>query len=233
LFAEDAARGFAFIDLCRKRYDVVVMNPPFGELPISIAARIKNRYPESSSNIGCTFVESCLDVLNKDGHLGTIIDYATCVRSSYEPFRRKALYSLGRLETICHSGWGVLDANVETCFYTLRKQRLHHDTVACWQITAGSGRQAENLIAQFETPRYVNCALFEVFPNGVPNFSLPLSVASAFKLGMPLDPTFAKVRTGISTGDNERFYKLTGATKVLPSSIFAMKPERNLPFPAV
>jgi len=31
LFAEDATRGFAFIDLCRKRYDVVLMNPPFGE----------------------------------------------------------------------------------------------------------------------------------------------------------------------------------------------------------
>jgi hypothetical protein len=31
LFAEDAARGFAFIDLCRKRFDVVLMNPPFGE----------------------------------------------------------------------------------------------------------------------------------------------------------------------------------------------------------
>jgi hypothetical protein len=30
LFADDAAQGFAFIDLCRKRYDVVVMNPPFG-----------------------------------------------------------------------------------------------------------------------------------------------------------------------------------------------------------
>jgi hypothetical protein len=30
LFAEDAARGFAFVDLCRQRYDVVLMNPPFG-----------------------------------------------------------------------------------------------------------------------------------------------------------------------------------------------------------
>ena len=30
LFADDAARGFAFIDLCRKRYDVMLMNPPFG-----------------------------------------------------------------------------------------------------------------------------------------------------------------------------------------------------------
>ena len=30
LFADDAARGFAFIDLCRKRFDVALMNPPFG-----------------------------------------------------------------------------------------------------------------------------------------------------------------------------------------------------------
>ena len=31
LFAEDAVRGFAFVDLCHKRFDVVLMNPPFGE----------------------------------------------------------------------------------------------------------------------------------------------------------------------------------------------------------
>jgi len=30
LFAGDAVRGFAFVDLCHKRYDVVLMNPPFG-----------------------------------------------------------------------------------------------------------------------------------------------------------------------------------------------------------
>ena len=30
LFAEDAASGFAFVDLCRKRYDTILMNPPFG-----------------------------------------------------------------------------------------------------------------------------------------------------------------------------------------------------------
>ena len=32
LFAEDAAKGFAFIDLCRKRFDVVLMNPPLVEI---------------------------------------------------------------------------------------------------------------------------------------------------------------------------------------------------------
>ncbi len=35
LFADDAARGFAFIELCRKKYDVVLMNPPFGAASIN------------------------------------------------------------------------------------------------------------------------------------------------------------------------------------------------------
>ena len=33
LFADDALEGFAFIELCRKSYDVVLMNPPFGLAP--------------------------------------------------------------------------------------------------------------------------------------------------------------------------------------------------------
>ena len=36
LFREDAAQGFAFIDVCRKRYDVILMNPPFGESQKSV-----------------------------------------------------------------------------------------------------------------------------------------------------------------------------------------------------
>ena len=31
LFVDDVAHGFAFIDATRQQYDVVLMNPPFGE----------------------------------------------------------------------------------------------------------------------------------------------------------------------------------------------------------
>jgi hypothetical protein len=43
LFAEDAEHGFALIDLCRKRFDVVLMNPPFGKE----TARTKDYYEEN------------------------------------------------------------------------------------------------------------------------------------------------------------------------------------------
>ncbi len=45
LFADDAARGFAFIDLCRKRYDVALMNPPFGELADAAASYLDTDFP--------------------------------------------------------------------------------------------------------------------------------------------------------------------------------------------
>src|SRR5205085_1685518 len=31
LFAEDAVHGFAFVDILRLQFDVVLMNPPFGD----------------------------------------------------------------------------------------------------------------------------------------------------------------------------------------------------------
>ncbi len=35
LFADDAVRGLAFLEICFKRFDVVLMNPPFGEVPLT------------------------------------------------------------------------------------------------------------------------------------------------------------------------------------------------------
>ena len=44
LFVEDAAHGFAFIDLCRKRYEAVVMNPPFGSPGVRFESEFKRAY---------------------------------------------------------------------------------------------------------------------------------------------------------------------------------------------
>src|SRR5690606_29140381 len=60
LFAEDAARGFAFIDLCRKRYDVVLMNPPFMEPPVSLEGYLQENYPKSWTNFYASFFERAL-----------------------------------------------------------------------------------------------------------------------------------------------------------------------------
>ena len=78
LFADDAARGFAFIDLCRKRYDVVLMNPPFGE-PSRLSCLAY------SGGCGEQYLSGLvLRVLNRDdGFVGAITDRTFVVQQSF------------------------------------------------------------------------------------------------------------------------------------------------------
>ena len=57
LFAEDATRGFAFIDLCRKRLDIVLMNPPFGAMSLAAKKDFERAYPRTKNDVYAAFVE--------------------------------------------------------------------------------------------------------------------------------------------------------------------------------
>ena len=37
---EDTAQGFAFLNLFQKRFDTILMNPPFGEAPSSLTEQL-------------------------------------------------------------------------------------------------------------------------------------------------------------------------------------------------
>ena len=71
MFVADTAKGFAFIDLCRKRFDVVLMNPPFG-LPVDSAfTYMKKHYKNAYVDIYAAFVQRGLGLL-RNGLLGAI-----------------------------------------------------------------------------------------------------------------------------------------------------------------
>lgn len=113
LFAEDAAKGFAFIDLCRKRFDVVLMNPPFGESASQSDSYINKNYPSWGKNILCAFLERLSNHLIPGGYTASVIDRSPLNKSSYQKFREDTLLSDNALEIVLDLGWGVLDANVE------------------------------------------------------------------------------------------------------------------------
>lgn len=112
LFAEDTARGFAFIELCRKSYDVIVMNPPFGAGSIAAEKYYKNSYPSWGKNILSCFFLRGKNQLSRQGKIGAIFDRTVIIKSSYEPFRIESF--IGNISIMLDTGWGVLDANVET-----------------------------------------------------------------------------------------------------------------------
>jgi hypothetical protein len=120
LFAEDAAKGFAFIDLCRKRFDVVLMNPPFGEFSKVYKVQAKEAYPVAYSDILCAFVEQGISLKTSNGLLGSISSRAPFFIKSTASWREKITHRISSPHLFLDLGHGVMDdAMVEASAYVL------------------------------------------------------------------------------------------------------------------
>jgi hypothetical protein len=216
LFTSDAAQGFDFINLCRKSFDVFLMNPPFGAGSVNSNNWLKNNYTYTYSNLGSSFVERAASFLVANGKLGVIIDIATSVRSSYTNYRYEILYKHFSLSSYAHLGWEVLDANVEVCCFTATKKSEPGTGIFCLDATSVTEKGAHLLIEiqHIQDDLLGNNGIiipqkeFMQFPNGVPNFTLLPELRKLFTKQQSLSNNFAEVKTGLSSGDNSRFYKL-------------------------
>jgi len=123
LFAEDAVRGFAFIDLCRKSYSVMLMNPPFGAGSLQTRSMLSSAYPRTKNDVYAAFVERGLQLLEASGHLGAITSRTGFFLSSLQKWREEILLKEAQPTVFADLGYGVLDAAmVETAAYCLSKR---------------------------------------------------------------------------------------------------------------
>lgn len=127
LFTEDAIRGFAFIKMCYRKFDVIVMNPPFGEGSESTSPYLDKNYPAWCKNLVCAFFDRMQEMLTREGRLGAIFDRTVMIKSSYEEFRKRNL--CGYISSCADTGWGVLDASVETSTLVVDKNSSEKEGV--------------------------------------------------------------------------------------------------------
>ena len=124
LFAADAAKGFAFIDLCRKSFDVILMNPPFGDFSKGWNKLARDVYPFSYNDIMAAFVERGLDLLNNGSLLGAITSRTCFFLSSFERWRENVVLGSAEPVVIVDLGHGVMDdAMVEAAAYVFRSDK--------------------------------------------------------------------------------------------------------------
>lgn len=122
LFADDAARGFAFIDVCRRRYEVVLMNPPFGAASKGWKSEFEKSYPRTKNDLYAAFVERGLFWLRQRGMLGAITSRTGFFLTSFQKWREEILLKEGKLTVVADLGMGVLDtAMVETAAYCVER----------------------------------------------------------------------------------------------------------------
>jgi len=126
LFAEDAAQGFAFIDICHKRFDVVLMNPPFGLGSKASEKYLNSKYVGSGSSEVCaSFYSRVLEWLNGRGFFGAISSRTFFYLYSLKDWRCEQAFPLSTLHYWIDLGQGILDDAVnETAAYIVSKGRL-------------------------------------------------------------------------------------------------------------
>ncbi len=214
LFAEGAAQGFAFIDLCRKRYDVVVMNPPFGEPSEPTTGYLESQFPSWNQNLLCAFLIRGWNLLNHTGMTAAIFDRTAIVKSTYEPFRRDILIPDSRLGLMADLGWEVLDANVEvtTCilkkshfnpisiFIDVRTDRPEDKGASLADAISIENSGSESAITIHESP-----ARFSHLPNAVIGYDFPEFLRRAFATFDSLETVGFKANQGFALKADKHF----------------------------
>jgi hypothetical protein len=110
LFVEDATQGFAFIDIARKRFDVVLMNPPFGDASLPSLELLDDQLARCGRDIGPAFVAAAGERWAPEGYVGVLLSTAPLFQPSASRWRGDHLLGDRRsLAMAAHLGGDVLD----------------------------------------------------------------------------------------------------------------------------
>jgi N-6 DNA Methylase len=127
-FAGEATKGMRLLDLMRRRYDLVVTNPPYlsdRSMNAPLLAFMKAAYPSSKGDLYAAFIERCSGFLNERGRLGMIAQQSFMFISSYEKLR-KGLLQHQAIEAMCHVGprafAEISGEKVNTTVFALRRE---------------------------------------------------------------------------------------------------------------
>ncbi len=225
LFADDAARGFAFIDLCRERYDVVLMNPPFGEFSRQWKEQAKRSYPLSSNDILAGFVDRFVGRLALSGLLGAITSRTCFYLLSFQSWREQIILHSTSPIAMADLGHGVMDtAMVEAAAYILQKPAGNRPLVCIRLLTeqqkAGgllaatadvqSGLARDNVFSIAPTE-------FQKVPGAPFCYWVSDEVRDLFVHLPAFDSAGREAKQGLATGEDFRFVR---AWWEIPSSAF-------------
>jgi hypothetical protein len=216
LFSEDAVRGFAFVDLCQKRYDVVLMNPPFGEPTPKLDVLLRSSFPTTCNDIFASFVERGLGLLANTGAVGAITSKTFFYTKRLRDYRALLRNSGTLLSQVADFGLGVLDAAVETCCYSIHRGPFNerHFTHFYDLTSSAIDDFGTSLLSVVKTDsdsrRFVHrLSSFDVFPFGAFAYWAPLSVFKLFRDVAAFEPLHGDVVKGITTFDDFQFTRLS------------------------
>ena len=218
LFAEDTAQGFAFIDICKKKYDVVLMNPPFGNPPEIVKTLISKQFPNFCGNLLCAFSYRSSNLLRENSFFASITDRTWLQKTSYESFREDILNQLTTIKLLVDLDWGVLDdAQVATCMQVVSNFDSEKTLISIDARLINNNdketyilHETENILKSSHFGGSISLLnAFSKFPDkAIAHWCAP-SLIKLFEYSSPIDPEVGSSRVGLQAGDTFRFFRLS------------------------
>ena len=226
LFAENAEHGFAFIDVISKKYDVVLMNPPFGDSSAGSKVYIDKKYPRTKNDLYAAFVERMLELLHERGFIGIISSRTGFLLSSYTKWREEILMQESSLHCIADLGFGVLEAMVETAAYTIEKVPSSGRSAIFYRLLKEDEKKKGEKLYEIITNEkkdnkfVVKLDSFSLVPNSPFSYWVSDRIRLKFKEFPPFEGNGGIVKQGLATADDFRFVRANW--EVSPASIVAI-----------
>ena len=204
MFAADGKDAIRFLELLQRRYDAVLMNPPFGAAVPGTRAYLKSAYGASAADLYSAFVHRGLELCKPHGYVGAITNRTGFFLKTFAGWRRQTL--LPGLVCAADLGHGVLhDALVE---------------VAAYVVTSGAGAD-EIHVRSLLRERDKSCltdpaagvpyararSSFLDLPNDTVSYWVAPSVLRVFA-DFPRFADVGDARQGLATADDFRFVRL-------------------------
>jgi hypothetical protein len=232
LFTEDAVRGFAFVDLWQRRFDVALMNPPFGDPVPTTRQYLASVLPTGKHDLCAAMIERCLGVLAQGGILGAITTRTALFIQTFSDWRKRILDSF-ILRTVADFGLGVLDAMVETAAYVIaRPLGITNRQSAFFSALTASDKNA-SLVDSIackngHSAEWRSQDDFTLIPGSPIAYWVPHRLLRLFTSLASFNSSGGQIRQGPATADDFRFYRLKW--EVSASLINANAPSKDPEF---
>lgn len=214
LFADDAALGFAFIDLCRKHYDAVLMNPPFGDASIQSLPALDDQLSEVGRDIGAAFLKAGINRFAIKGIVGALLPTGLWFKPVFERLRDDTFWgSTARLRMGAHLGGQVLDgATVTASPVVISPESSRRSLVVkCVDHPDNEGPLLAGVGAirnESELPPWVFCldpSQASVLPGKPFSYWLSSDLLARLSALKPFEGEYGTVKQGTATADEFRF----------------------------
>ncbi len=213
LFSGDVAQGVAFIELMRKRFDTVLMNPPFGAFSTSTQQWSQRHYPASKHDIYAAFVELGVKLLTPYGLLGAITARTGLFLPSFSSWRQAVLFQEAPPKLVADLGQGVMDsAMVEAAAYCLEKSRFDGSETTIFFRALEPKDKAAVLRGPFTESTYMIAKLSDLaaLPGSSLAYWIPRRAIRMYEDLQPFEypEKGRETKCGLSTLDIFRFLRL-------------------------